>query len=49
MVVRNEVNGQIEGFKPPKVDINSPDMYIPVMAYVTYILLVGTAMGMENR
>lgn len=26
-------------FLPPREDVNSPDMYIPVMAFVTYILL----------
>ena len=26
-------------FLPPRDDLNSPDMYIPVMALVTYILL----------
>lgn len=38
-------NGQIAQqqyssmFLPPRDDLNSPDMYIPVMALVTYILL----------
>lgn len=32
-------NGQGPYFLPPREDINSPDMYIPVMAFVTYILL----------
>jgi hypothetical protein len=45
----SENTGQIEGFKPPRLDINCPDMYIPVMSYVTYILLVATIMGFENR
>lgn len=39
----------MEGYKPPKEDINSPDMYIPVMAFVTYILLTGVVAGMEGR
>ena len=32
-------NGQDGYFLPPREDINSPDMYIPLMAFVTYILL----------
>jgi protein transport protein YIF1 len=26
---RNEVSGATEGFKPPREDINAPDLYIP--------------------
>ena len=26
---RNEVSGSVEGFKPPREDINAPDLYIP--------------------
>jgi hypothetical protein len=32
-----------------RLDVNAPDMYISVMAFVTYILLIGTVMGIENR
>lgn len=32
-------NGQEAWFLPPRDDLNSPDMYIPLMALVTYILL----------
>jgi hypothetical protein len=46
---RSEINGQLEGYKPPRLDINAPDLYIPSMAFVTYILLVGTVMGVEQR
>jgi hypothetical protein len=28
---RSEENGQLEGYKPPREDINAPDMYIPGM------------------
>ncbi|GAA5984678.1 hypothetical protein JCM10908_003455 [Rhodotorula pacifica] len=44
-VTRNEVTGVAEGWKPPRDDINCPDLYIPVMALVTYILLSGVAAG----
>ncbi|KAK9895165.1 hypothetical protein P389DRAFT_145553 [Cystobasidium minutum MCA 4210] len=45
LVKRNESTGAIEGYKPPRDDINSPDLYIPVMALVTYILLAGVVAG----
>ncbi|BGP57802.1 hypothetical protein JCM8202_002456 [Rhodotorula sphaerocarpa] len=44
-VVRNESTGVAEGWKPPREDLNCPDLYIPVMALVTYILLSGVAAG----
>ncbi|ORZ00598.1 YIF1-domain-containing protein [Syncephalastrum racemosum] len=46
-VKRNET-GQMDGFRPPREDINSPDMYIPVMALTTYILLCGLAAGQQG-
>merc|ERR1712183_59445 len=33
----------------PKFDINAPDLYIPVMAFVTFLLMNGLALGMEDR
>ncbi|KAF2083330.1 YIF1-domain-containing protein [Saccharata proteae CBS 121410] len=35
-------------FLPPREDINSPDMYIPVMAFVTYILLSTLIAGLRG-
>lgn len=35
-------------FLPPREDINSPDMYIPVMAFVTYILLSTLMAGLRG-
>ncbi|EDO19088.1 hypothetical protein Kpol_2000p55 [Vanderwaltozyma polyspora DSM 70294] len=35
-------------FMPPKDDINSPDMYIPVMGLVTYILIWNTQQGLSG-
>ncbi|CDH56729.1 er to golgi transport protein yif1 [Lichtheimia corymbifera JMRC:FSU:9682] len=46
-VTRSET-GQMEGFRPPREDINSPDLYIPVMAIVTYILLCGLVAGQQG-
>ena len=35
-------------FLPPREDLNSPDMYIPVMAFVTYILLSTLLAGLRG-
>ena len=35
-------------FLPPRDDLNSPDMYIPVMALVTYILLSTVLAGLRG-
>ncbi|KAI0682389.1 YIF1-domain-containing protein [Cytidiella melzeri] len=41
-------NGQSE-WAPPREDINSPDLYIPSMALVTYILLAALHSGLNSR
>ncbi|PWN47107.1 YIF1-domain-containing protein [Violaceomyces palustris] len=38
-----------EGYLPPRDDVNSPDLYIPVMSFVTYILLTSMIYGLESR
>ena len=40
-------NGAIE-YVPPRDDINAPDLYIPLMAYATYIILCAIIYGMCN-
>ncbi|KAK9461627.1 uncharacterized protein V1516DRAFT_695158 [Lipomyces oligophaga] len=45
---RSEVSGTVEGYKSPREDINSPDMYIPVMAFTTYILLSSILAGIHG-
>ncbi|KAF1991593.1 YIF1-domain-containing protein [Aulographum hederae CBS 113979] len=40
--------GQESLFLPPREDINSPDMYIPVMAFVTYILVSTLLAGLRG-
>jgi hypothetical protein len=42
-------SGQEGWFLPPRDDINSPDMYIPVMALVTYILLSTMIAGIHGQ
>jgi hypothetical protein len=36
-------------FLPPREDVNSPDMYIPLMAVVTYILLSTLIAGLNGK
>lgn len=38
-----------DGYQPPREDINCPDMYIPVMALVTYILLSAIIAGSQGQ
>ncbi|XP_002733361.1 protein YIF1B-like [Saccoglossus kowalevskii] len=33
----------------PRYEINAPDLYIPVMAFVTYLLVAGYVLGTQNR
>jgi len=41
-------NGQ-EAFLPPRDDLNSPDMYIPIMSLITYILLRTLLAGLRGQ
>jgi len=34
---------------PPRDDINAPDLYIPTMSFVTYILIIGYVLGASDR
>ena len=36
-------------FSSPRHDINAPDLYIPTMALITYILLYSYVLGYENK
>ncbi|KAI7802013.1 protein YIF1A [Triplophysa rosa] len=33
----------------PRHDVNAPDLYIPTMSFITYILLAGIALGIQKR
>eukprot|EP01137_Pigoraptor_chileana_P005402 Opistho-2@48420 len=35
-------------YAPPRDDINAPDLYIPVMAFATYVLVVGLSLGTSS-
>lgn len=41
---------QSEGIQvQPRHDVNAPDLYIPTMSFVTYILMVGLSLGLMDR
>ncbi|EEY65613.1 uncharacterized protein PITG_03119 [Phytophthora infestans T30-4] len=47
-------NGEQDGSKlmqyaPPTRDSNAPDLYIPLMGFLTYVLLVGYSKGTSNQ
>ncbi|KDQ55432.1 hypothetical protein JAAARDRAFT_71293 [Jaapia argillacea MUCL 33604] len=46
--IRRSEQGQSE-WQPPREDINSPDLYIPVMAMVTYVLFSALHAGLQGR
>ncbi|KAL4080023.1 hypothetical protein V8B97DRAFT_1864484 [Scleroderma yunnanense] len=46
--VRRSEAGHTE-WQPPRDDINSPDLYIPLMAFVTYILMAALQTGLQDR
>ncbi|KAG2033180.1 YIF1-domain-containing protein [Suillus americanus] len=46
--VRRTEAGHTE-WQPPRDDINSPDLYIPLMALVTYILVAAFQTGLQER
>lgn len=33
----------------PRFEVNAPDLYIPTMAYFTYVLVAGLMLGMQQR
>ncbi|KAJ8750832.1 hypothetical protein K2173_016013 [Erythroxylum novogranatense] len=43
-----KLGGQMS-FKPPIHDINAPDLYIPFMAFGTYLVLAGLFLGINGR
>jgi len=45
-----DANGQqTVDYKYPRDDINAPDLYIPIMSFITFILLMGLALGVYHR
>ena len=44
MRVQDDTTGEL-AFASPRDDVNAPDLYIPLMAFVTLVVLVGFSMG----
>lgn len=50
MVLQNwEVCYQQDTPVAPRFDVNAPDLYIPAMGFITYVLVAGLALGTQNR
>ncbi|BFZ64143.1 Protein transport protein yif1 [Saitoella coloradoensis] len=48
-LVKRGEQGNVEGYKAPRDDINAPDLYIPVMAFVSYIILSAFLAGLQGQ
>ncbi|KAK1356708.1 Integral membrane HRF1 family protein [Heracleum sosnowskyi] len=46
--ITEPVGGRLS-YKPPIYDINAPDLYIPLMAFGTYIILAGFSLGLNGK
>ncbi|XP_010249006.1 PREDICTED: protein YIF1A isoform X1 [Nelumbo nucifera] len=46
--ITEPVGGRLS-YKPPIYDINAPDLYIPFMAFGTYVVLAGFLMGLLGK
>ncbi|XP_028320556.1 protein YIF1B [Gouania willdenowi] len=44
-----EVSYQQDTPVAPRFDVNAPDLYIPSMGFITYLLVAGLALGTQNR
>ncbi|EPS61655.1 hypothetical protein M569_13140 [Genlisea aurea] len=48
MRISEPVGGRLS-YKPPIYDINAPDLYIPFMAFATYVVLAGISLGFHGK
>ncbi|XP_022754119.1 protein YIF1B-like isoform X4 [Durio zibethinus] len=46
--ITEPVGGRLS-YKPPIYDINAPDLYIPFMAFGTYVVLAGLLLGLQGK
>ncbi|CAJ1947304.1 unnamed protein product [Sphenostylis stenocarpa] len=46
--ITEPVGGRLS-YKPPIYDINAPDLYIPLMAFGTYVILAGLSLGLHGK
>ncbi|KAJ3343972.1 hypothetical protein HDU91_000313 [Kappamyces sp. JEL0680] len=45
---KSDDQGQVGSYSPPRSDLNAPDLYIPTMSFVTYVIIVGIASGLTT-
>lgn len=48
IVEQTDDNGNPGSYAPPRSDLNAPDLYIPVMSFITYIIITGFVTGLEK-
>ncbi|KAJ6707852.1 INTEGRAL MEMBRANE HRF1 FAMILY PROTEIN [Salix viminalis] len=46
--ITEPVGGRLS-YEPPINDINAPDLYIPCMAFATYLVLAGISLGLSGK
>jgi hypothetical protein len=46
--ISEPVGGRLS-YKPPIYDINAPDLYIPFMAFGSFIILAGFTLGFMGK
>lgn len=46
--ITEPVGGRLS-YKPPIYDINAPDLYIPFMAFGTYVVIAGFSFGLLGK
>ncbi|WZZ54715.1 hypothetical protein YC2023_054822 [Brassica napus] len=46
--ISEPVGGRLS-YKPPIYDINAPDLYIPFMAFGTYVVLADLSPGLNGK
>ncbi|KAE8649124.1 hypothetical protein Csa_014630 [Cucumis sativus] len=46
--ITDPIGGRLS-YKPPIYDINAPDLYIPFMAFGTYVVLAGFSLGLQGK
>ncbi|KAF5746248.1 Integral membrane HRF1 family protein [Tripterygium wilfordii] len=46
--ITEPVGGRLS-YEPPINDINAPDLYIPCMAFATYLILAGISLGLSGK
>jgi protein transport protein YIF1 len=46
---RSESSGQMEGYKSPRDDVNAPDLYIPSMSVITFVIVANIFVSSKSK